>query len=141
MPEQEKPRPSALLLVPVIIFLLACLAAQFHMIDDLALKAAGMFMNHDGYAALVLDGRAPAMAAPSAAHSGPLIGWLAVALAVLVAGFQLTREKIPRLLARIADLVAFPFFKALDVAHTGHIGDYAAWMTFGLLLFAAAFLW
>jgi multicomponent Na+:H+ antiporter subunit D len=140
-PEHEKQRPSALLLVPVIIFLLACLAAQPHVIEDFALKAAATFMNHDGYAALVLDGRALHMATPSAAHSGPLIGWLAVAVAVLIAVFQLARDRIPQFLRRVADLAAFPFFKALDLAHTGHIGDYAAWMTFGLLLFALAFVW
>jgi multicomponent Na+:H+ antiporter subunit D len=140
-PEHEKQRPSALLLVPVIIFLLACLAAQPHVIEELALKTAATFMNHDGYAALVLDGRALQMAAPSAAHSGSLIGWLAVAVAVLVAAFQLARDRIPRFLRRVADLAAFPFFKALNLAHTGHIGDYAAWMTFGLLLFALAFAW
>lgn len=140
-PEHEKPRPSALLLVPVIIFLALCLAAQFDAAEDFAFKAAAVFMDHDGYAALVLDGRALQVATPSAAHSGPLIGWLAVAVAILIAAFQLARDKIPKLLRQIGDGVAFPFFKALDLAHTGHVGDYAAWMTFGLLLFALAFVW
>ncbi|HEU5020158.1 MAG TPA: proton-conducting transporter membrane subunit [Pseudolabrys sp.] len=139
--EHEKQRPSGLMLVPVIVFLVACLAAQPHVIEDFALKASAMFMNHDGYAALVLDGSVPQMATPPAAHSGPLIGWLAVAVAILVAGFQLAGDRLPRSIRRVADLAAFPFFKSLDLAHTGHIGDYAAWMTFGLVLFALAFVW
>jgi multicomponent Na+:H+ antiporter subunit D len=140
-PEQEKRRPSVLLLVPVILFLGGCLAAQGRAVEDFALKAAAMFMNHDAYAALVLDRVAPGMAMPAASHSGPLIAWLSVAVAVLLAAFQLWRDEIPVLLHRVADVVAFPFLKGLDMAHTGHVGDYTAWMMFGLLLFSAAFLW
>jgi multicomponent Na+:H+ antiporter subunit D len=139
--ERDKRRPSALLLIPVIVFLLLCLSGQARLVEDVALKAAATFTNHDGYATLVLGGQVPSIPTPSAEHSGPLIDWLSVAFAVVVAGFQLGRHKTPRCLRWTADLVAFPFFKALDLAHTGHIGDYAAWMTFGLLLFAIAFVW
>lgn len=139
--EHEKRRPSALLLVPVIIFLVACLAARGQTVEHFALKSAAMFMNQEAYAAMVLDGDRPTLTVPSAQHSGELIPWLGVAVAILVAAFQLWRDEVPNLLRRIGDLVAFPFFKALDAAHTGHIGDYATWMMFGTLLLAAAFLW
>jgi multicomponent Na+:H+ antiporter subunit D len=140
-PEREKRRPSLLLLAPVILFLGGCLATQGRTVEDFALKAAALFMNHDAYAALVLDRAVPRIMTPAAQHSGPLIAWLSVAVAILVAAFQLWRDEIPVLLHRIADVVAFPFLKGLDLAHTGHVGDYTAWMMFGLLLFSAAFMW
>ncbi|MFF0517638.1 complex I subunit 5 family protein [Actinomadura nitritigenes] len=107
--------------------------------------AAAMFTDRDGYAALVLDGRVPhphAVPADPWTASG-VAGFLAtLLLAALVAGYALRRRASHSAsdpasdrqgpLARTAAAAA----ARLHALHSGHIGDYAAWLTAGVAVLA-----
>jgi multicomponent Na+:H+ antiporter subunit D len=140
-PEHEKRRPTPLLLVPTLVLIVGALALQGHLIDDFAARAVDFFRDSGAYAALVLDKQAPEITAVPLHRSGPLLAWASVAVALIVAGFELGRDRIPNVVQVGVDVLTRPLFLALDRVHTGHIGDYAAWMTFGLLLLASAAAW
>ncbi|GAA0369856.1 hypothetical protein NE235_19890 [Actinoallomurus spadix] len=98
--------------------------------------AAGLFVDQRGYVAAVLSGGAW-HAASEPLHpwtaAGVIGGAAGVVLAVPVAVLGL-RRPAPRLLRPAVD--------RLRAAHSGHVGEYAAWLTagvalFGLLLFTA----
>lgn len=91
--------------------------------------AAGLFVDQRGYVSAVLSGGA------WHAASAPLHPWTAagviggaagVVLAVPVAVLGL-RHPAPRLLR--------PAVGRLRAAHSGHVGEYAAWLTAGVALF------
>ncbi|QKG19067.1 complex I subunit 5 family protein [Actinomadura verrucosospora] len=102
--------------------------------------AAAMFTDRDGYAGLVLDGRVPHP------HSVPADPWTAsgvagslvtVLLAALIAVYAVRRRAAERtggagLPARAAAAAA----GRLHALHSGHIGDYAAWLTAGVAVLA-----
>ncbi|MCO5974343.1 complex I subunit 5 family protein [Actinoallomurus soli] len=98
--------------------------------------AAGLFVDHDGYVSAVLSGGA------WHAASAPLHPWTAAGLVGGAAGVVLAavvavlglHQPVPRILRPVID--------RLRAAHSGHVGEYAAWLTagvalFGLLLFTA----
>jgi multicomponent Na+:H+ antiporter subunit D len=102
--------------------------------------AAAMFTDRDGYAALVLDGRVPH---PHAAPADPwtasgVAGFLAtLLLAALIAVHAVRRRTSDRtpgtgILTRAAAATA----TRLHALHSGHIGDYAAWLTAGVAVLA-----
>jgi multicomponent Na+:H+ antiporter subunit D len=86
-------------------------------------------------AAEVLDGKVPptrpaipvaAGAAPYAYSGAALVGALGFAF------FGLYRRRLPRLLRRSAAPLLEPPIGALKRAHSGLVGDYVAWLTFGV---------
>ena len=91
-------------------------------------SAAGEFENRAAYAAVVLDGRTiarpprPAVALEPASTSSLLYGSGAVLVALGLAGFGLRPHRSIRPVA------------ALKAVHSGVIGDYVAWLTFGTAL-------
>ncbi|TDD96737.1 NADH-quinone oxidoreductase subunit D [Actinomadura rubrisoli] len=104
--------------------------------------AAAMFADREGYAGLVLDGRVPHP------HATPADPWtipglagsaLSLVLAVLIAVHALRRSAAgpPRFallhpLRTATDAAA----RRLHALHSGHIGDYAAWLTAGVAVLA-----
>ncbi len=50
------------------------------------------------------------------------------------AGLELSRDKFPRYLVRLADLGLGWIFAGLDRLHNGVVGDYVAWVIVGLLV-------
>jgi multicomponent Na+:H+ antiporter subunit D len=138
--EDEKPRPARLLVVPFIVLLLLCLLPQGHALETLASHAAGLLMDHAGYAALVLDGRFQPPTPPEPEPSGPLLGWCGTALAILIAALELNRHRLPRWYRRSADLSVDSLFGLLERIHSGHVGGYVVWMLAGLATFAWSFL-
>ncbi len=67
----------------------------------------------------------------------PFVPWLSIALTLAVAGFELWRHLLPPALVRTVDRLGAPVFGAVERLHSGIVGDYVAWMTAGLALFAA----
>ncbi|KAB2363199.1 NADH-quinone oxidoreductase subunit D [Actinomadura montaniterrae] len=101
--------------------------------------AAAMFTDRDGYAALVLDGRVPHP------HSVPADPWTAsgvagflatLLLAALIAVHAVRRRASDRTGGGILARAAAATSARLHALHSGHIGDYAAWLTAGVAVLA-----
>ena len=125
--EQEKAnRPFWLMLLPALGLLALALGAA-SWFDGFVRQAASQMMHAD-----LAAGLAPA--------SGT--GWLpfvTVPLAIIIAGFELTRDRIPAPLVHAADRMLQPVLDGLDRLHSGLVGDYVVWLLAGLSLFAIAF--
>ncbi|MEU9016859.1 proton-conducting transporter membrane subunit [Actinomadura sp. NPDC048394] len=101
--------------------------------------AAAMFTDRDGYAALVLDGRVPH---PNSVPADPwtasgVAGFLAtLLLAALIAVHAVRRRSSDRTGGGILARAAAATSARLHALHSGHIGDYAAWLTAGVAVLA-----
>jgi len=67
----------------------------------------------------------------------PLVPWLSLGLTLLIAAYDLWRDRLPGRLASGIDWLSAPLFGVVTRLHSGIIGDYVAWITAGLALFAA----
>ena len=94
--------------------------------------AAAAFTDQHGYVAQALGRRVAATAAPVTewTTAGVLTGLLAAVLAVLVAFACLYARRSPVWLRRPAERL-WPVLGGLHRVHSGHVGDYAAWLVFG----------
>jgi len=99
-------------------------------IRGFASAAAQRLLDTDGYASQLLDGgpATPLRHDPAAAWTGTgiLLGIVAIALALAVAAAGLWQERLPWL------RLGHPVMRRLHRLHTGHIGDYVAWLFAGL---------
>src|SRR5581483_7955214 len=126
--ERPPPRGSGVALtLPVTAFLLAC-GALVSLVPGLAPRAeqgAARFVDRAGYAATVLDGRAPHLppAPPLALEASStetiLYSLATLALVAALAAFGLRRHAARRPIALLKEL------------HSGVIGDYVMWFTVG----------
>jgi multicomponent Na+:H+ antiporter subunit D len=106
-------------------------------------SAAARFMDQSGYIARVLDGRlltaglpgevGSVEASPSSTASGLVSTVGAIALAAAALGLLRVPRRIGRQVEHMVEVVARP----LRAIHSGHVGDYAAWLLLGVLAFAA----
>jgi multicomponent Na+:H+ antiporter subunit D len=96
-------------------------------------RAAAHFRDNASYVGAVLNGRAaayrPVVEAHVAASAWIYSGAAALGAVVLAAIGLSGRHVLP--------VLGDP----LRAAHSGHIGDYIAWWTFGMTLFGALVLW
>jgi multicomponent Na+:H+ antiporter subunit D len=138
--EQEKAdRPLWLMLAPTALLLLLALPGA-HAAGDFAGRAAMSFMHPNVAAILGSSGTpAPAFVEPQSGSPGSWISWLSVLSALGIAGFQLRRRHLPRLLVRVFDRGTTPVVDALNAVHSGMIGDYVAWVAVGMALFTLVF--
>lgn len=70
------------------------------------------------------------------------IAWLpfvSMGLAVVIAGFELSRHRLPALLTGGVDHTVRPVLESLSRLHSGLVADYVVWLLVGLSLFAIAF--
>jgi multicomponent Na+:H+ antiporter subunit D len=145
-PEEEGPsdRPPAVLFVPAMLLVLAALAVG--LVPGLVEAfegAATQFANGSSYAATVLHGgNAPAIlsgpeySAPASAYVYSAVGFagaLAVAT-VMLFGYRVPGERKQQV-SRMTSRIVSP----LRALHSGHIGDYVAWLVAGVALFGASF--
>jgi multicomponent Na+:H+ antiporter subunit D len=97
-------------------------------------SAAAGFVDRAGYVGSALQGTpgAPSQPLPEAAWTptGVLLGLLSAVLAVAVAALALWAPRLPELLRTAARPVAAPL-RMLRRVHSGHIGDYVAWLFLG----------
>jgi multicomponent Na+:H+ antiporter subunit D len=138
--EQEKAdRPLWLMMAPTVLLIVLSLPGG-HQAGDFASRAAAAFMQPDN--AAILAGQ-PTSVVPVAAQTPgdlvPWLPWLSVALAVLIAGFDLSRRHLPERLVTGVNRGVAPILDALQAVHSGLIGDYVTWLTVGLALFAIVF--
>ena len=135
--KEKADRPLWLMLIPTIaLMLLSLCAARF--VSDVTSRETQRFMHPEN--AMILNAASPrgggaaALEAPSAAPRG----WLSVALALLIAGFALFHQKLPRSAVRQLRGAA-PVWAMLRTLHSGDVRQYVMWLAVGLGAFVLAF--
>ena len=135
-PEERGSRFSPpLLFAPALALLLV--GAAFSFVPSLAEHAtawAQRIEDRPVHAAEVLAGKVPPATAPVPVHAGALPYVYSVASWVLALGlalFGLYRQRLPSLLRRRAGRLLDPPVAVLKSLHSGIVGDYVAWATFG----------
>jgi multicomponent Na+:H+ antiporter subunit D len=139
--EQEKDRSLLLLLAPAIGFLVFALVTADLPIHDVIARGAGFYTDGHAYAALVLQGAQPGPNGADLTESGSWLGWCGIVVALVIAAFELNRDRLPKPLLRAADAPSVPVLLLINRMHTGRVGDYALWTFFGLTLFAGVIWW
>ena len=61
---------------------------------------------------------------------------MTVGLAILIAGFDLSRNRLPGPLVRAVGATFRPLHSVLEAWHSGLVGDYVTWIVVGLALIA-----
>jgi multicomponent Na+:H+ antiporter subunit D len=130
-------RTPKTMFVPVLLLLAAGLALGLvpHLSEG-AQRAGARFQDQRAYASAVLDGRSPTPP-PTEVHpaktSGRAYGVASAAAASGLAALALFRRRLPESVRRVGRaLDVRPALVALRRLHSGHIGDYIAWLTLGL---------
>jgi multicomponent Na+:H+ antiporter subunit D len=141
--EREPDRP-ALLLALSAAFLAACALAvgAIGTLTPHALQAAGQFTDTREYARVVLDGAQPhvrPLEHPPTGTESVLWALVATAGAAGAAAFGLWRSRVPRALHELGGRLLLPPIDGLRGLHSGHVGDYVAWLTFGTAVLGALF--
>jgi multicomponent Na+:H+ antiporter subunit D len=126
--------PAVLVVVPALLMLAGLLAGLVPDLVPSIEHAAAHFRDHASYAGAVLSGRAPHFPPVPESHVSAT-AWIYAAAstagALLLAGVGLRgRQVLP---VGVADV--------LRAAHSGHIGDYIAWWTFGMAVLGGLVLW
>jgi multicomponent Na+:H+ antiporter subunit D len=127
--------------VPIVVLLVGCLAVGVlpHVAEGAEL-AGRRFVDTAGYIAAVFGRAVPSQSmgpAPSWSAAGIGIAVAGVLAAVCLAVVALHQQDSSSPLRRIGVAVARPALAALRGAHSGHVGDYVAWMFAGLTVLAA----
>ena len=122
---EQANRPLWLMLLPVAVLLLLALTTG-DFVARFARHAAGAMMS--------AAGQGPPAVPDAPAHSW--LPWAGLALAILVAVWDLGKRHLPRLLDGSVDALTAPVSIGLDRLHSGLIGDEVAWILLGLALLA-----
>jgi multicomponent Na+:H+ antiporter subunit D len=104
--------------------------------------AADFFVDRASYAGLVLEDARPAPPGPpphAPATPSYLYGLLSAAGAVGCAGVALFRHKLSKGFRQRVFRVFDPPIDALRALHSGHVGDYVAWLAVGVAAFGGLF--
>ena len=140
---QPHDRTPAVMLAPAVVLMAGAIVVG--LVGGLvhgAERAAALFVDRAAYAATVLSGaRAPlprveptALTATDFLYgTASVLGAIAIAALALFGGALLGR--VPAAVARPAGAA----LEALRSVHSGHVGDYVAWITAGLAALGAAF--
>jgi multicomponent Na+:H+ antiporter subunit D len=148
--EPDVSRPLARVPATMMAAVLALLAGSFVAgtypgFGEAVGKAAHQFLDRGGYVAQSLAAGGPASAPPGGLPHvadmhwtalGVELGLASAALAVVLAVLALYGPRLPRVLRGTAEFIARPI-QFVRQAHSGHIGDYVAWMLFGLAALGA----
>jgi multicomponent Na+:H+ antiporter subunit D len=102
-------------------------------------RAVAAFAHPDNAGFLGLAAMAGNHAGALPAPPESMLAWVSVALAIAIAGFNLSRHRLPVLLPKMIDAGLRPAFDIMQRLHSGLIGDYVAWVTVGLAMFVIAF--
>jgi multicomponent Na+:H+ antiporter subunit D len=139
--EGEKDRSLLSLLAPAIGLLTLAVVTRYLPIDHVIARAAAFYTDRHAYAALVLDGTRLGLKGADLTESGTWLGWCGIVIALVIAAFELNRDKVPKPLLHAADAPSVPVLLLINRMHTGRVGDYALWTFFGLVLFAIVTWW
>ncbi|WGR93113.1 NADH-quinone oxidoreductase subunit E [Bradyrhizobium sp. ISRA443] len=136
--EREKAnRPLWLMMLPILLLLALALVCGGESVGRHAIRAALRFIAWDGRASLGAVPALPPMPGDSLAH--PLLPWLSMGFALVIAGHDLARDRLPGLWLRVTDRTLRPLLALIDGLHDGVVGDYVAWIVVGLAAFSLTF--
>ncbi|MFE4358537.1 complex I subunit 5 family protein [Kitasatospora sp. NPDC056800] len=136
-PEIRSPQralPRTMTIVPAGLIGLAVLVGSLPAIPAALARGAAVFTDPDGYTAVVLThANTPAGPVPAAdwTVTGMLLGLLSAAVALALATAALHRSAADRHAAARA-------VRALRRLHSGHLGDYLAWLALGVAVLCVA---
>ena len=140
-PAEEEPEPNGSRVSPLLLFgpALALLIVGVGLaftprLAERSTQWAQRLEDRPSHAAEVLAGRLPPAGAPVPVHAGfaPYgYGLVSLALACGLALVGLYRRRLPELLRRASARVVEPPVHVLKGLHSGIVGDYVAWLTFG----------
>jgi multicomponent Na+:H+ antiporter subunit D len=143
-PEEEGARDAtpAVMFVPAALLALAALAlGLIPGVTEAFRSAAERFAEGPAYVRAVLDGVRPARLPAASAYSAPPSAYIYAALtfagAVLAAGLALFQPSPSRLAAPLAR--ARSLGRSVRGLHSGHVGDYVAWLVLGVAALGGAF--
>ncbi len=138
--EQERAdRPFWLMILPAaVLIVLSFVPGEIarHWIET----AIMAFAHPDGAALIGLAPPKPTPGLPvldAAPHAW--LTWVAVGLAIAIAGYGLFREALPRMFKGTTRGTFGPVFRGLEALHSGLISDYVAWIAVGFAAVVAAF--
>jgi multicomponent Na+:H+ antiporter subunit D len=137
---EGRTRTPLVMMLPIAVLVVAGLTgAIVPGVEHGAERAATRFVDAPAYAAEVVDGVVPNAEPAEAGTSGFPVAAVIVnlttavlATAIALASFQ--RQRMPRFGRRIAAIVR-PILDPLRSLHSGHVGDYIAWLTVGIATF------
>ncbi|GEL19087.1 complex I subunit 5 family protein [Pseudonocardia asaccharolytica] len=128
------------MLVPIVVLLLGALAlGVVPGVSEAFHAAASRFTDGAGYVARTLGAPAP-LPAPTAPSgwtlSGVALSLLSSAMALAFALAALHHDRLPATLRAAARPVA-PVLRGVRALHSGHVGDYVAWLFVGVAVLGA----
>jgi multicomponent Na+:H+ antiporter subunit D len=133
--EGTHPRtPVLLVLVPALLMLAALVAGLVPDLVPSIERAGAHFRDHAAYAAAVLQGHVTAYPPVVGSHVTGT-AWI-YAVCSTIGAFLLAAVGL-----RGRQVVPGGIGDALRAAHSGHIGDYVAWWTFGVTVLGGLVLW
>lgn len=125
--DEQEPgdEPVLLLAVPAAVLLVLGLIQWDHG-GELANRAAAALM-------------AQPVQPPPVLHEslGP---WIAMAAAIGIAAFELSREHLPRVLVDVFGAISVPPMRLLQLMQSGLVTDYVTWLALGLAVLSTAFV-
>ncbi len=146
-PETHGPRrglPVSMIGSAAALLLLALGMALWPGLRQKAAAQAERMRDAPGLAARVLDGAVlapPAVEPPEPASASAARGMAVAAGAALLAALTLFRKAFPRAVRRPVARLIGGGLGALRELHTGHVGDYVAWLTVGVAGFGGLCAW
>jgi multicomponent Na+:H+ antiporter subunit D len=135
--EERRDRTPASMFLPALLLLTVGLALGLvpHVATG-AQEAAARFQDQKAYAAAVLDNaqaHAPPVESEHPTVHGRVYGLVSTVAAVGLAALALFQRRLPAGVRRVGRaLDVRPAVDGLRRLHSGHIGDYIAWLTLGL---------
>jgi len=137
-PPEEDPELGIMSAVTLLLAVAGLLCGAWTGLATRAVEAAHTFTDRLGYAAAVLDHRVPPPPAPETWHTTTSsIVWAVVTLVgSLTIGFgSVYRNRWPESMTRALDTAYGP----IRAIHSGHVGDYVAWLAFGTAVIGGLF--
>ena len=137
---EERAHTPLVMLVPVVVMVAVGMGVALApgLVDD-AERAAARFVDTPAYTEQVIDGvAADADVEPEAEHHGYtaaiVAGVSTPVISVGVTTLLMARRRLPQRAAAVLEYV-HRAVAPLRAAHSGHIGDYIAWLTVGVATF------
>ena len=137
---EHRARAPAVMIGPIVVLVVVgALLTAWPALVQATERAAVRFLDSSGYAAQVIDATAP-LRAPAAQSVGISLGAVVAVLAtaaVAVGGAVVTiqRRHLPARAVDIGSVLARFALRPLRAVHSGHAGDYVAWLTVGMAAF------
>jgi multicomponent Na+:H+ antiporter subunit D len=138
---EELPRVPFTMLLPIVVLLAGSLAVgAVPAIGRAVSTAVVQFLDGHGYVAAALQGTTGTSPAPlpeaAWTTTGVVLGLVSAALATGLAALALWAPRLPDVLRAAARPVT-PLLGGLRRLHSGHVGDYVAWLFVGVAAFTA----